>query len=974
MNKKISNHHRQNKYRFGNLLIYFIFSIKIIAQGYLNPIIPGFHPDPSICRVDSSYYLVNSSFEYFPGIPLFHSKDLINWEQIGHVLTRESQFKPKGGNMWGGVYAPTIRYYDGIFYMITTNVSGNGNFLVHTDNPNGEWSDPVWIKQRGIDPSIYFENGKCYMVSNPDGTICLSEINPKTGEMLTKTKVIWKGTGGRFPEGPHIYKRDKWYYLIISEGGTEYGHKVTIARSNNIFGPYESNPNNPILTHANQNAQNNPIQGVGHADLIEAHDGSWWLVCLGFRTQSGQHHVLGRETFLAPVSWDKDGWPIVNGDGSIQLNMKNVTTLPQKKMKQSPDWDFNNPTLGVEWNWNGFPDKDNYSLTERNGYLRIKAGNKNLDDLGSPSFVGQRQTDINFQATTRVHVQNGAKAGITIYMCPTAHYDLFIDEAKLHLRYRMGYISQDKVICDVPNDFVDLRVKGDDNIYTLLYSKDGIQYQQAGILNTQYLSSETNGGFTGVYLGLFTEGKGFADFDYFKYMPIVEEISPKLVNGYGNPILDFHFAADPTAIEHDGRLYVYATNDHQQYECVGKDGKNTYERIKSLVMMSTDDMVNWTFHGLIRTDSIAPWIIASWAPSIVKRKEADGKTHFYMYFSNSGAGTGVLTSTSPVGPWTSPLQHSLVNSSTPGIGDCNVPFDPGSIIDDNGIGWLVVGAGKPYIMQLGKDMISIENRTAKIDAPHHFEANELNYINNTFVYTYNTDWQNRNDWNLPTEKPTLCCMSYMTSKTPLITDSWKYQHNYLKNPGDYGYNYSNNHTHLHKYCGKWYIFYHTLTLQSSFNTDGGFRNVSVDEIDVDENNIFISKGKQTLEGPEQIKPLDPFQVQQAETTAATNGLSFLQSSQVGNMLVGLSNEKGVIKVRGVKFSKIPEKFNLMAAGKGVVEVRKNNINGELLAIVNVDGENMKNYKVKSLIKSTNSTDLYIILNGHSLLIDWWKFE
>lgn len=158
------------------------------AQGYKNPVIPGFHPDPSVCKAGDDYYLVNSSFQYFPGVPLFHSKDLVNWEQIGNCLTRESQLNLKGANGGSGIFAPTIHYNDGVFYMITTNISGKGNFLVHTTDPKGEWSEPVWLEQGGIDPSLYFENGKCYMVSNPDGYINLCEIDPMTGKQLTPSK------------------------------------------------------------------------------------------------------------------------------------------------------------------------------------------------------------------------------------------------------------------------------------------------------------------------------------------------------------------------------------------------------------------------------------------------------------------------------------------------------------------------------------------------------------------------------------------------------------------------------------------------------------------------------------------------------------------------------------------------------------------------------------------------------------------
>lgn len=957
-------------------VVLFLFTFCGMAQGYKNPIIPGFHPDPSICRAGEDYYIVNSSFEYFPGVPIFHSRDLVNWKQTGHVLTRESQLKIKGGNMWGGIYAPTIRYNDGTYYMITTNTSDRGNFLVYTDNPSGEWSDPVWIKQGGIDPSLYFEDGHCYMVSNPDGAIWLCEINPKTGEMLTESKRLWAGTGGRFPEGPHIYKRDGWYYLMISEGGTEYGHKVTIARSRNIEGPYESNPANPILTHINQNAQNNPIQGVGHADMVQAHDGSWWLVCLGFRTQNGQHHVLGRETFLAPVSWDKEGWPVVNVDGTINIDMKDVKTLPQTTIKNSPDWDFNNPELGVEWNWIGIPVKENYSLTESKGFLRIKGSDKKLDDYGvSPTFVGRRQEDINFQATTRMKAKGNGNVGMTAYLCPSAHYDLYVTDGQLKLRYRLNDLCHVEDICKVTDDFIYLRIKGSDEIYSLMYSTDGTHYSEAGHMNTRYLSTETNGGFTGVYIGLFAEGDAQADYDNFKYMPIVPEVSPKLMSGDANPLLDFMFTADPTAVEYEGRLYVYATNDNQQYEAVGRDGRNTYERIKSLVMMSTDDMVNWTYHGVIDVNSIAPWIMASWAPSIVKRKESDGKTHFYLYFSNSGFGTGVLTATSPVGPWISPLNKSLIDANTPGLGDCKVPFDPGTVIDDNGTGWLAVGAGSSCIMRLGKDMISIDSEIVKMNAPHHFEANELNFINGTYVYTYNTDWQDYSDWNYTTEKPTKCSMFYMTSKTPLDNTSWKYHNNYLKNPGDYGLGFSNNHTHLHKFRGKWYLFYHTLTLQRSFNTDGGFRNVCVDEIKVDEKDVNIAMGNQTLKGVGQIHPLNPFALQQAETTAATQNIKFTQSPEVGNMYAGLSDgEEGLICLRGVKFSKKPSSFEARACGHGVIEVRRGTPSGEIIATLMVDDNNMEIVKAKVTEKFKGQTDIYFVLKGEDMSFDSWKFE
>jgi len=513
------------------LFVFIRFCTFSYGQGYKNPIIPGFHPDPSICAVGEDYYLVTSSFEYFPGVPIFHSKDLVNWEQIGHCLTRESQLDLDKCGVSGGIYAPTIRYHEGTFYMVTTNVSGKGNFFVHTQDPAGEWSDPVWLKQPAIDPSFYFEDGKCYLTSNPDNTIFVCEIDIKTGEQLSDSKAIWYGTGGRYPEAPHIYKKDGWYYLLISEGGTEYGHKVTIARSKKIDGPYTSNPANPILTHINVNAQQNPIQGVGHADFIQAHDGSWWTVFLGFRPQSGLHHVLGRETFLAPMRWDENAWPVINRDGTINLEM-NVPTLPLQTPKL-PEYTthFNQPVLGFEWNYLRNPYKDNYSLTAKKGVLRLNPTTVSLDDIDSPTFIGRRQQHINFLANTLVSLnqaQTSDEAGLTIFMSNQAHYDLFVtqegEKQNLVLRYRMGVLDHTACTVDIPKGNIHLQVKGDKDYYSFAYSTDGKNFKSLDKMNVRYLSSETNGGFTGVYIGLYTTSKepaskGYADFDKFEYQP-----------------------------------------------------------------------------------------------------------------------------------------------------------------------------------------------------------------------------------------------------------------------------------------------------------------------------------------------------------------------------------------------------------------------------------------------------------------------
>lgn len=499
------------------------------TQGYENPVIPGYHPDPSVCRVGDDFYLVNSSFQYFPGVPLYHSKDLVHWTQIGHCLTRPSQLPLDKASTWGGIYAPTIRYNDGVFYMITTNVTSKGNFLVHATDPRGPWSEPVWLKQGGIDPSLYFEDGKCYLVSNPDVGIFLCEIDPMTGEQLTPSKRIWNGTGGRHPEGPHIYKKDGWYYLLISEGGTEYGHKVTIARSRSIDGPYTGNPANPILTHINMNAQNNPIQGTGHADLVEAPDGSWWLVCLAFRTHGSQHHVLGRETFLAPVRWDEGAWPVVNADGTIDLHM-DVPTLPQQPVAPKPvRTDFDADTLSYDWVYVRNPYLENYQL--KKGKLLLTATPVGLETTeDSPTLICRRQDSPDFTATAALRLRDasaGDEAGLTTYMYEDAHSDIILRRKAdgrnyITLRHKMGMLTHEEPEVAVPDGEVQLRIEGTPDAYTYSYSTDGKTYRKLGSLNARYLSTETVGGFTGIMLGLFaTAGsdasKATAEYDYFDY-------------------------------------------------------------------------------------------------------------------------------------------------------------------------------------------------------------------------------------------------------------------------------------------------------------------------------------------------------------------------------------------------------------------------------------------------------------------------
>lgn len=452
--------------------------------------------------------------------------------------------------------------------------------------------------------------------------------------------------------------------------------------------------------------------------------------------------------------------------------------------------------------------------------------------------------------------------------------------------------------------------------------------------------------------------------------------SPKLGTGMGNPLLDFLFCADPTAIEYNGRLYVYGTNDHQQYE---EAEVNSYEAIKTLAMMSTDDMVNWTYHGLIPVGDIAPWIMASWAPSIISKPQADGSTLFSLYFSNSGWGVGVIQAKSPVGPWTSPLSASLIDGKNPIVAGSGSIFDPGAVIDDNGDGWISFGNGQGWIAKLNPDLHSFASDPVKTPSSFHFEANELNYINGTYVYTYNNDWEDHSSWTWGGVAPTACSMAYFTSTDPLNPDSWTYGDNYFKNPGDNGMPYCNNHTHLHKYQDKWYLFYQANVLEPSIGSSGGFRSILVDEIEVDEENVSISECKPTYEGVTAIKNINPYTDQYAATAAATLGIKYIPTKEAGHMVATIGTpsksasvpSEGIIEVRNVEFTGNGNLKCLMK-GEGTVSIRLDDKNGKDIATIACLDDNWqsKTTVTEGELKGTHT--LYLILKGN-VQLDTWQF-
>jgi xylan 1,4-beta-xylosidase len=509
------------------------------ARTFNNPVIPGFFPDPSICRVGNDYYTVHSTFEYFPGVPVMHSKDLVHWQLIGYCLTRKSQLNLNGVRASGGIYAPTIRYHDGTFYMITTCVDCGGNFYVTAKNPAGPWSEPVWLDKIGMDPSLLFDDdGKVYYIRHEgggDGYIAQTTLDLKTGKLEGPLKKIWGGTGGIWAEGPHMYKINGKYYLMVSEGGTSYGHCVTIARSDSPWGPFESDPCNPILTH--RNLDGNPIRAVGHADLVNTPDG-WWLVCLAIRPKGGYYHHIGRETFLAPFAFDSNGWPVVNKTktGTISLVMP-APKLPQHTWpKETARDNFDSKTLVLKWNYLRNPVESDYSLTERPGYLRLYGTDVNMSDQNSPTFVGRRQTDFNCVASTLLEFDPNSEneeAGLVARQDDRHHYEIAVTlkngKRQVLLRKTVGgkLIEPIKYV-DIGLGPVTLSIKASPLSYEFSCQAADGSRRVLGTALTKDLSVEVIGFdygmcFTGVYFGMYATGNGQkcskpADFDWFEYL------------------------------------------------------------------------------------------------------------------------------------------------------------------------------------------------------------------------------------------------------------------------------------------------------------------------------------------------------------------------------------------------------------------------------------------------------------------------
>jgi alpha-N-arabinofuranosidase len=508
------------------------FEQPLPAGHFRNPVLAGFYPDPSVVRVDDTFYLVNSSFAYYPGIPVFESRDLVHWKPVSHVIDKPTTLDFDGLNMSRGVFAPDITHHDGTFYVVNTAVDSGGNFVSTAKSAAGPWSDPVWLKGiGGIDPSLFFDkDGKAYLLNNdePEGkplyeghrAIWLQQFDPVSLKPVGPRKVIINGGTNlaRHPiwiEGPHIYQRNGWYYLMCAEDGTGPQHSEVVFRSRSVWGPYVPYEGNPILTQRDLPADRpDAITNAGHADLVEAADGSWWAVFLASRAYDGTHYNTGRETYLLPVEW-KDGWPIILPHGRAIPQVVKGPAFMQHDASQAPlsgnfdaRDDFDQTTLGSEWLFARTPKQPWADLSSHPGKLAIHPLAQDLDTLKNPSYLARRQQHLAFEASTALAVPAaGVEAGLAAYQNEHYWYAFGVrhegDHLRLSLRMHRGDDKAvvDSVVLPASVGELTLKISGDGKVYGFAYDDgSGWKWLQRDVDGT-LLSTDVAGGFIGATVG-----------------------------------------------------------------------------------------------------------------------------------------------------------------------------------------------------------------------------------------------------------------------------------------------------------------------------------------------------------------------------------------------------------------------------------------------------------------------------------------
>lgn len=559
------------KNNFFLFLVSIFLTNTILSQDtFLNPVINGGYPDPSIVRVDDDFYIVNSSFEYFPALPIHHSKDLVNWKLIGYGIDRPSQATGKVNlydvQQQGGIHAPSIRYHNGLFYIVTTNVytpkdkskpTEMVNFILTAKNPAGPWSEPNIIEGApGIDPDIFFDdNGKVWFVGTHDtgnpnkngiGEIWIQELDLNNWKLFGPRHSIWTGAcGGCCVEGPHIYKQFGRYYLMVAEGGTSYNHAVMIASSENIEGPYDSNPKNPILTSRHL-SNNNWVHSTGHADLVELEDGRWYMVSLGIRNEMNSTSNMGRESYLIPVNWEEAWdnwvevekgrwepviikWPVAAPEtGKVERN----TPLPFSEKKQIIDYsfydDFSRSKLDLQWNFRRVPRNNTYHLNSKKNTLILNLSPEVFNLRGQYNLMGFRQKETEFEYSSSMIFnpkKNQSEAGLSVFSQDDNYINFTVQKTKnktllnLSIKEREKDLYTSKTIPINYSRNIILKIVSANNKYSYYYSTDnGDSFNLFGETAANLVLCK---GYIGTNLGLYASSNGnktkeYAEFEWIK--------------------------------------------------------------------------------------------------------------------------------------------------------------------------------------------------------------------------------------------------------------------------------------------------------------------------------------------------------------------------------------------------------------------------------------------------------------------------
>lgn len=515
---------------------------------YQNPVLAGFYPDPSLTRVGDDYYLVNSTFAYFPGIPVFHSRDLVSWRQIGNAIDRPTQLDFDSLRISEGVFAPTIEHHDGTYYVLNTCVGCGGNYLVTASDPAGPWSDPVWLPEvGGIDPSLFFDDtGRAWVLNNdePMGpplyeghrAIWIQEFDPERNQVFGPRTMLVDGgvdisTKPIWIEGPHITKLNGWYYLTAAEGGTAVGHSQVVLRSREVLGPYEPYAGNPILTQRDLDPDRpHPVTSAGHADMVRTRNGEWWATFLAVRPYEGDYYNTGRETFLLPVRW-VDGWPVILPEGQRIRYRHARPDLPPEPRPSIPTTgnftlreEFDGLELAPYWLMIRTPRERWHDLEAHPGALTLRARPEHIGRRAQPSFLGRRQQHMNAVATTAMTYQPrrpGDRAGLVAFQNDDFYYLMSVTVVdgsrviQLHRAGGEGEGADPPLVASRPlpgphTEPVYLRIRAQRDQYDFLY---GRELEEWTVLHSgadaRLLSTRRAGGFVGVTFGLYayTDGR-----------------------------------------------------------------------------------------------------------------------------------------------------------------------------------------------------------------------------------------------------------------------------------------------------------------------------------------------------------------------------------------------------------------------------------------------------------------------------------